>query len=114
MISGDVSLEADDDAHEITVIASATKKAKCVRCWPHHADVGNAAAHPQLCERCVSNIEEPRGDRQWFWLSRPCMDTSERSEESPIRHERTAAQLGLTTEHGRHTKRHKEPPFNPP
>src|SRR3546814_6888126 len=39
LISGDVSLEADDDAHEITVIASATKKAKCVRCWHHRADV---------------------------------------------------------------------------
>src|SRR3546814_2254596 len=48
LISGDVSLEADDDAHEITVIASPTKKAKCVRCWHHRADVGNDAAHPQL------------------------------------------------------------------
>src|SRR3546814_4940560 len=33
LISGDVSLEADDDAHEITVIATPTKKPKCVRCW---------------------------------------------------------------------------------
>ncbi|HEY9541202.1 MAG TPA: isoleucine--tRNA ligase [Luteimonas sp.] len=66
LISGDVSLEADDDAHEITVIASATKKAKCVRCWHHRADVGNDAAHPQLCERCVSNIEGPGEDRKWF------------------------------------------------
>src|SRR3546814_20136176 len=51
LISGDVSLAADDDAHQITVIASATTKAKCVRCWHHRADVGNDAAPPQLCER---------------------------------------------------------------
>jgi len=31
--------------------------AKCARCWHHRADVGSHAAHPELCERCVENIE---------------------------------------------------------
>ncbi|MDH0896122.1 MULTISPECIES: isoleucine--tRNA ligase [unclassified Pseudomonas] len=31
--------------------------AKCGRCWHFRADVGGNAAHPELCERCVSNIE---------------------------------------------------------
>ncbi|HLD66292.1 MAG TPA: class I tRNA ligase family protein, partial [Pseudomonas sp.] len=31
--------------------------AKCGRCWHHRADVGTHAAHPELCERCVDNIE---------------------------------------------------------
>ncbi|WP_043308921.1 isoleucine--tRNA ligase [Pseudomonas sp. ML96] len=31
--------------------------AKCGRCWHFRADVGSNAAHPELCERCVSNIE---------------------------------------------------------
>ncbi|WP_068829172.1 isoleucine--tRNA ligase [Pseudomonas sp. BMS12] len=31
--------------------------AKCGRCWHFRADVGANAAHPELCERCVSNIE---------------------------------------------------------
>lgn len=31
--------------------------AKCGRCWHFRADVGRNAAHPELCERCVSNIE---------------------------------------------------------
>ncbi|HSC84992.1 MAG TPA: isoleucine--tRNA ligase [Pseudomonas sp.] len=31
--------------------------AKCGRCWHFRADVGSHAAHPELCERCVSNIE---------------------------------------------------------
>ncbi|MEN0106178.1 MAG: isoleucine--tRNA ligase, partial [Pseudomonas sp.] len=31
--------------------------AKCGRCWHLRADVGSHAAHPELCVRCVSNIE---------------------------------------------------------
>ncbi|MDO8273747.1 MAG: zinc finger domain-containing protein, partial [Gammaproteobacteria bacterium] len=30
---------------------------KCVRCWHHRADIGSNAAHPELCLRCVENID---------------------------------------------------------
>ncbi len=30
---------------------------KCVRCWHRRADVGSDAAHPELCGRCVSNVD---------------------------------------------------------
>lgn len=30
---------------------------KCVRCWHHRPDVGNHSGHPQLCSRCVENVE---------------------------------------------------------
>jgi isoleucyl-tRNA synthetase len=30
---------------------------KCVRCWQLRADVGQDAAHPELCLRCVSNVD---------------------------------------------------------
>ena len=39
---------------------------KCVRCWHHRADVGTHAAHPELCGRCVDNIEGPGEDRRFF------------------------------------------------
>ena len=65
-ITGDVALVADDDASEITVTAVPTSKPKCVRCWQRRGDVGTVADHPQLCTRCVSNIEGPGEDRQWF------------------------------------------------
>ncbi len=39
----------------ITVEASAD--AKCVRCWHHRADVGSHPSHPELCGRCVSNVD---------------------------------------------------------
>jgi isoleucyl-tRNA synthetase len=30
---------------------------KCVRCWHHREDVGTVAAHPELCGRCIENVE---------------------------------------------------------
>ncbi|MEW5824850.1 MAG: zinc finger domain-containing protein [Pseudomonadota bacterium] len=28
-----------------------------MRCWHHREDVGNHAAHPELCGRCVENVD---------------------------------------------------------
>ncbi|MGI9284595.1 MAG: isoleucine--tRNA ligase [Pseudomonadales bacterium] len=36
---------------------SASAEEKCVRCWHQRADVGTNAEHPELCLRCVENIE---------------------------------------------------------
>jgi isoleucyl-tRNA synthetase len=66
LISGDVEIIADDAAKDIAVQATPTAKAKCVRCWHHRADVGIDPAHPEICGRCVSNIEGPGEDRHWF------------------------------------------------
>ncbi|HEY3699652.1 MAG TPA: isoleucine--tRNA ligase, partial [Spongiibacteraceae bacterium] len=34
-----------------------TEYAKCVRCWHHRADVGKHVLHPELCARCVDNVD---------------------------------------------------------
>ena len=47
----------------ITVQPSA--EPKCVRCWQRRPDVGADARHPQLCSRCVSNIEGPGEQRSY-------------------------------------------------
>ena len=65
-ISGDVRVVQGEGARGIGVLASKTGKAKCVRCWHHRADVGTDPAHPQLCGRCVSNIEGPGETRTYF------------------------------------------------
>jgi isoleucyl-tRNA synthetase len=31
--------------------------AKCVRCWQRRPDIGTVAAHPELCGRCVTNLD---------------------------------------------------------
>ncbi len=36
--------------------ASASNHDKCVRCWHHRNDVGTHDTHPELCERCIENI----------------------------------------------------------
>ncbi len=43
----------------VWILAQASADPKCVRCWHRRADVGSDARHPQLCARCVSNIEGP-------------------------------------------------------
>ncbi|WP_368564474.1 isoleucine--tRNA ligase [Pseudoxanthomonas sp. UTMC 1351] len=64
-ISGDVTV-TPVDADEVFVLAEPTKKTKCVRCWHHRADVGAHAEHPELCGRCVSNVDGQGEDRKWF------------------------------------------------
>jgi isoleucyl-tRNA synthetase len=39
--------------------------AKCIRCWQQRPDVGAEARHPQLCARCVTNVEGP-GERRSY------------------------------------------------
>jgi isoleucyl-tRNA synthetase len=66
LISGDVTLRVGDEPAELGISASVSAKAKCVRCWQHRADVGSHAEHPELCGRCVVNIEGPGEVRRWF------------------------------------------------
>jgi isoleucyl-tRNA synthetase len=44
---------------------SPTADAKCVRCWQRRADVGADARHPELCRRCVGNVEGPGEQREF-------------------------------------------------
>jgi isoleucyl-tRNA synthetase len=30
---------------------------KCARCWHHREEVGTIEAHPELCQRCVDNVD---------------------------------------------------------
>jgi isoleucyl-tRNA synthetase len=53
-------------AGEIAVSASVSTNAKCVRCWHHRADVGTVAAHPELCTRCVENVDGKGETRVYF------------------------------------------------
>ncbi|MBA3930673.1 MAG: isoleucine--tRNA ligase [Xanthomonas sp.] len=64
-ISGDVTV-SEVSADETFVLATPTTKTKCVRCWHYRADVGQHAAHPELCGRCVDNIDGAGENRVWF------------------------------------------------
>jgi isoleucyl-tRNA synthetase len=38
---------------------------KCVRCWHLRSDVGSDPRHPELCARCVINVEGPGEERKY-------------------------------------------------
>ena len=38
---------------------------KCVRCWHHRPDIGAHADHPELCGRCVTNLEGDGEERHY-------------------------------------------------
>ncbi|MFK5914750.1 MAG: isoleucine--tRNA ligase [Woeseiaceae bacterium] len=42
---------------EIWIAVSASANEKCARCWHHRKDVGQHEKHPELCGRCVDNID---------------------------------------------------------
>jgi len=49
----------------VWILARPTDDPKCVRCWQRRPDVGADARHPELCRRCVSNIEGPGEERKY-------------------------------------------------
>ncbi len=51
--NGTVVTEVDG----LWVLVKPCEHAKCVRCWHHRDDVGKHAKHPELCGRCVENVE---------------------------------------------------------
>jgi isoleucyl-tRNA synthetase len=50
---------------EVWVAVTASSHAKCVRCWHHREDVGTHAGHPELCGRCVENVDADGEQRQF-------------------------------------------------
>jgi isoleucyl-tRNA synthetase len=62
----DAAAKAEFEGAEVWVSADVSSAAKCIRCWHRRDDVGSHAEHPELCGRCIGNIEGPGEDRRWF------------------------------------------------
>ncbi|KNC67978.1 isoleucine--tRNA ligase [Pseudoalteromonas ardens] len=58
---GAVSTEIDG----LFISVKATQAPKCDRCWHHCEDVGQHDAHPELCGRCVTNVDGAGEQRQF-------------------------------------------------
>jgi isoleucyl-tRNA synthetase len=54
---------SNGDEFWLSVRASAHPK--CVRCWHHREDVGDHADHPEICGRCVENVEAEGESRRF-------------------------------------------------
>jgi isoleucyl-tRNA synthetase len=61
-----VHLVAGAGGQGTSLSVAPTTAAKCVRCWHHRADVGVHAGHPEICGRCVDNVDGPGESRRYF------------------------------------------------
>jgi isoleucyl-tRNA synthetase len=50
-----VLAEARDEAFTLRI--SRAEGEKCERCWHYETDIGQHAAHPTVCGRCVAVLE---------------------------------------------------------
>ncbi len=55
----------EGEGNQAWIVVSPTQSAKCVRCWHKRPDVGSHAQHPELCGRCVINVEGPGEQRRF-------------------------------------------------
>ncbi len=54
-----IAAEGGSGEGHVALRVRATTHEKCVRCWHYRADVGSNAGHPEICTRCVENVEGP-------------------------------------------------------
>ncbi|MBJ7556396.1 isoleucine--tRNA ligase [Marinomonas spartinae] len=54
------------DLASLKVHVELSKHAKCVRCWHHREEVGKREAHPELCDRCISNLPDGEGEQRLY------------------------------------------------
>jgi isoleucyl-tRNA synthetase len=49
----------------VWIAAKPTSDPKCIRCWQRRPDVGSNPQHPEICGRCVTNVDGPGEDRRF-------------------------------------------------
>ena len=59
----DAAIETDYEG--LAVVATASEHGKCERCWHHLEDVGASDEHPDLCGRCVVNVDGEGEERSF-------------------------------------------------
>ncbi len=52
-----------DDAEPFWLCVSPCPDRKCSRCWHRRPDVGDRDDHPEICGRCVDNVDGPGEER---------------------------------------------------
>ena len=47
----------ESDIAGLKILVSPVSYEKCVRCWHRRPDIGSHSEHPELCGRCISNVD---------------------------------------------------------
>ena len=53
------------ESKDFKIKVSPSKSQKCSRCWHRHNSVSNSKVHPDLCKRCIENIDDD-GEKRSF------------------------------------------------
>ena len=53
------------NGNRILIRAHPSAHPKCVRCWHHREEVGSHDDHPELCERCIDNVDGDGEQRRY-------------------------------------------------
>ena len=56
---------AQSQAEGVVIEVTPSTQPKCVRCWHRRADIGVDPKHPELCARCVVNVDGPGEERRF-------------------------------------------------
>ena len=63
--AGAESARAAEEVKGLSIRIQVAGHKKCVRCWHHREEVGQVEAHPELCGRCVENVDGAGESRQY-------------------------------------------------
>ncbi len=63
LITSQATLQLGDELH---ISMTPVIEEKCPRCWHRRADLGRHAKHPELCDRCHTNITDDIGEHRNF------------------------------------------------
>lgn len=53
------------EGEKFSVAIEVNHNKKCVRCWHYREDVGTHEDHPELCDRCITNLTPEGENRQY-------------------------------------------------
>lgn len=56
---------SEDSLSGVIIQVQPSTAKKCARCWHRRADVGQHAEHPEICGRCVTNLDLPGENREF-------------------------------------------------
>ncbi|MDE2448124.1 MAG: isoleucine--tRNA ligase [Gammaproteobacteria bacterium] len=62
---GDAVPATNTGRSTVWIAVKPTSDPKCIRCWQRRPDVGSNPNHPEICGRCVSNVEGPGEERRF-------------------------------------------------
>ncbi|MBL8268700.1 isoleucine--tRNA ligase [Steroidobacter sp.] len=61
----DAVAAVEGESNTTWIAVKPTTAVKCVRCWHKRPDVGQDSKHPELCGRCVTNVDGPGEQRRF-------------------------------------------------